>query len=423
MAGPSSRNRASILSRALALSAPPDAHVRALQELDRVEKQTSATAQKLAHELNGFDIALKNWAKLQNEDLEDVSSHSANLFAQLSSALVCFASYGEQLSQRFEPVRERGQRLSALRMGRAYVGGKLDAAQKRVDKLKSNLKPKHHVYTACNDRLENLKKQAEQIDADIPVEEAAHEDCKRQAAREWLGRKFAEVVELSNKMRVIGEAGRRIVQEIPLGGSPLSDPRVSYTGRERTVALYSQAIIDIHRIQIPNVAHSNPYQSQLDDQPDDDSRSYSDESTPPVQMFTRSSRPESLLPAGRQMGDIYPSVISRSTHAPDTASTSELSPQFPSTDQITLNTSSSAVTIVSIASPSSIRSTTNGNVPSRRKILRHRRPRAESRVDASIQPLDLSRHSKPSSHVLYPLPEELTIWPVGSAMATTSTRE
>ncbi|KAB5590808.1 Sphingolipid long chain base-responsive protein LSP1 [Ceratobasidium theobromae] len=419
----SSRNRSSTPSRALTLS-PPDAHVRALQEIGKIEMRASAIVQKLADELSGFDTALKSWAKVQGEDLEDVLSHSANLFAQLSAALVRFVSEGGQVQERFETVREREQRLSALRKRRTCVGGKVDAAQKKVNKLQTNLKPKNNAH--YSDHLENLKKQAERIDVDIQIEEAAFENYKRETARECMDRKFAEVVELSDKMRVIGEAGRRIVREIPLGATPPGGPRAPYTGRERTAALYSQAIIDIHQIQIPNDAYYGPYQPQLDDQPDDDDSGSSDEWASPVPTFTRPSRlEESLLSAGQQMGEIYPSVISRSTHALDTSSTSGLSSQFRTTDQITSDASSSAFSIASIASPSSIRSTTNGNIRSRPTVLRQRRHHSGSIVGTQFQPFGLSRPSSLTfSHgPLYSLAEEPTNWTVGSAMGTTSTRE
>ncbi|KAB5590810.1 Sphingolipid long chain base-responsive protein LSP1 [Ceratobasidium theobromae] len=359
-----------------------------------------SSVRKLSHELNGCVKALKSWAQVQNEDLEDVLSHSASLVAQISAVLVRFVSEG-----------------------RTCVGGKVDATQKRVDILKTKLKPEHHVYTACNDRLENLKKQAEQMGVDIQTEMAVLEDYKRQATRECMDREFAEVVELSNKMRVIGEAGRRIVQEIPLGATPPGSPRAPYTGRERTVALYSQAIIDIHRIQIPNDAHSGPYQSQPNDY---DSRSSSDESTPPVRMFTRPSMPEgSLLSAGRQMGEMYPSVISRSAHAPDTASTSGLSSQFRNTGQITSSASSSALTIASIASPNSILSTTNGNIRSRPTVLPQRLHHSISTFKCLSQPFGLPQLSRlTSAHgFLYPLLEEMMTPTIGSATTITSACE
>ncbi|ELU37300.1 hypothetical protein AG1IA_08669 [Rhizoctonia solani AG-1 IA] len=80
--------------------------------------------------------------------------------------------------------------------------------------------------------------------------EAAIGDYKRRATREFLGLKFAGMVELAEKTTIIGDLGKLMIEQIPLYTTPPGQPRPLYTSREKTAELSSEAMRCIGEVRI-----------------------------------------------------------------------------------------------------------------------------------------------------------------------------
>ncbi|KAB5590816.1 Eisosome component PIL1 [Ceratobasidium theobromae] len=228
-----------IFSRSFSvLTSDRDPSLRALQELSGVEKRTSSVVQGLATELDRSVEWLRNWGVGEGEDLGDVLFHSTNLFIQLSGALMQYASYGEQIRTHFKSIRTRERLLSKMRKRRTRVDDKADTVERKLTKMAPD--PAGHAAQA--QLLRELKEEGQRLGVEIVTEEAAIGDYKRRATKEFMGLKFDGISELAEKLTVIGEMGKLIIDETPLETTPPGHPRAPYIGRERTAVLSSQAM-------------------------------------------------------------------------------------------------------------------------------------------------------------------------------------
>lgn len=92
-------------------------------------------------------------------------------------------------------VREREEDFKEMKRLRRLLGVKLDAAEKRVDKLG----PDHKNLEQQTEILANLRKEAEETDSQILTEEAELGDFKRKAARDWMELKLGGLLDCSTK--------------------------------------------------------------------------------------------------------------------------------------------------------------------------------------------------------------------------------
>jgi hypothetical protein len=92
-------------------------------------------------------------------------------------------------------VRTREEKLDELKKHRKSVGGKADAAERKLNKMN----PEHKSLNQQTELLNSLRDQCRNMDSDIMSEEAAIGDFKRNITREWMTLKFGGLLELSEK--------------------------------------------------------------------------------------------------------------------------------------------------------------------------------------------------------------------------------
>jgi hypothetical protein len=64
-----------------------------------------------------------------------VLSHSTNLLAQFSAALIQFASYEEQIRTQLKSIRTREENLDEMKRRKRSVDHKADGADKKLAKM------------------------------------------------------------------------------------------------------------------------------------------------------------------------------------------------------------------------------------------------------------------------------------------------
>lgn len=92
-------------------------------------------------------------------------------------------------------VRTREEKLDELKKHRKSLGGKADAAERKLNKMS----PEHKSLVQQTELLSSLRDQCRTMDSDIMTEEAALGDYKRTITREWMTLKFGGLVEVSEK--------------------------------------------------------------------------------------------------------------------------------------------------------------------------------------------------------------------------------
>lgn len=96
-----------------------------------------------------------------------------------------------------------------------------------------------------------------QMDQDITTEETKIGDFKRQTLKEALSYKFGGLEELGEKMCIIGELGKLLLEEVPLEETPVGYGRAPYTGYEKTENAVREATKCLGTVQF-HAASSNP---------------------------------------------------------------------------------------------------------------------------------------------------------------------
>ncbi|KAG8891280.1 hypothetical protein FRB99_003730, partial [Tulasnella sp. 403] len=134
-------------------------------------------------------------------------------------------------------VRTREENLDEIKRRRKHVGSKAESADKKLSKMG----PEHKQLASQTDLLKQLKDEMKQLDADILVEEARLSDYKRQTTKDWMALKFGGLVELSEKVEIVGNVGKQLIEEIPLDTTTPGYGRVQYFGHEQTQRLLANA--------------------------------------------------------------------------------------------------------------------------------------------------------------------------------------
>ncbi|KEP51490.1 eisosome component PIL1 [Rhizoctonia solani 123E] len=244
------------IAHASTITALGNPELRTLQDLITAEKGVLLGIQRLAGDIGKSAEMLKIWGQGEGDDLGDVLTHSTNLLAQFSAALTQFASYEEQIRTQMKSIRSREEDLDEMKRRKRAVDHKADSADKKLARMSAE----HKGRMAQVELLNELKEEGRRLEIDIVNEEAAIGDFKRRATREFLGLKFAGMVELAEKTTIIGDLGKLMIEEIPLHTTPPGQPRALYSGREKTAELSSEAMrcTSEVRINVPVLPEPTP---------------------------------------------------------------------------------------------------------------------------------------------------------------------
>jgi len=245
--------------------------LRTLQELITAEKGVLVSVQRLAGDVGKSAETLKNWGMGEGDDLGDVLGHSTNLLAHFSAALTQFSTYEERIRTHLKSVRSREEGLDDMRRRKRSVDSKAEAADKKLAKMGSE----HKGRMGQVELLNELKQEGRQLEIDILKEEAAIGDFKRRTTREFMGLKFSGMSELAEKITIIGDLGKLMIEEISLQTTQPGHPRAPYTGREKTSELSSEATRCIGEVRLalpempestsaPAASNYDPYNSGYD---------------------------------------------------------------------------------------------------------------------------------------------------------------
>ncbi|CAK9782025.1 hypothetical protein CC85DRAFT_330599 [Cutaneotrichosporon oleaginosum] len=219
--------------------------LRALQDVITSEKAMMVTCDRLATETGTAATKLPLYGQAEGPDLQDVLSHSSTLLNQLSAAFRAFASHEASMRVCFKKVRAREEALDEMRRRRRTTGTKAEAAERKLAKMG----PENKQLPAQTDLLERLRQEMRQMDADIVHEETKLGDFKRQTVKEAMSYKFGGLEELGEKMCIIGELGKLLLEEIPLEETPPGYDRAPYNGYERTESTTKEAIKCLATVQ------------------------------------------------------------------------------------------------------------------------------------------------------------------------------
>ncbi|EKD02677.1 hypothetical protein A1Q2_02907 [Trichosporon asahii var. asahii CBS 8904] len=219
--------------------------LRALQDVISSEKDVLKASEKMAQETASAASKLAPYGQSEGPDLQDVLTHSASLLTRLSDAYRTFAQHEANLRVCFKRIREREENLDQKRRQRRQLTHKAEQAERKLSKMGAENKQ----LLQQTELLESLRKDMRDIDADIVVEESKLGDFKRQMVKEAMSYKFGGLEELGEKMCIVGELGKLLLEEIPLEETPPGYGRAPYEGYERTDKTEKEALRCLSQVQ------------------------------------------------------------------------------------------------------------------------------------------------------------------------------
>ncbi|ORY20374.1 Eisosome component PIL1-domain-containing protein [Naematelia encephala] len=212
--------------------------MRLLQDVITSEKGAMQMTEKLAIDTQKAAAALPPYGAQEGPDLQDVLTHSSTLLNHLSTALTVFTTHQSNMRTCYKRIREREEALDELRRRRRHTGSKAETAERKLAKMG----PENKGLPQQTELLEKLRiDMRQQMDTDIVNEESKLGDFKRQTVKEALSLKFGGLEELGEKMCIIGELGKLLLEEIPLEETPPGYGRAPYYGYEKTENAVTEA--------------------------------------------------------------------------------------------------------------------------------------------------------------------------------------
>lgn len=208
------------------------------------EKGVLQAADRMAAESQRAAVALPLYGNQEGPDLADVLNHSSTLLNHLSDAFNVFGNHQASMRVCYKKIREREEALEETRRRRRRTAQNAESAEKKLAKMGTENKG----LPSQTELLERLRTEIRQLDTDIVTEEAKLGDFKRQTVKEAMSLKFGGLEELGEKLCIIGELGKLLLEEIPLEETPPGYGRAPYNGYDKTENAANEATKCVSKI-------------------------------------------------------------------------------------------------------------------------------------------------------------------------------
>ncbi|ORX38258.1 Eisosome component PIL1-domain-containing protein [Kockovaella imperatae] len=211
--------------------------LRALQDIITTEKGVLQAADKIGQETAKAAAALPPYGSDEGPDLQDVLTQSSTLLGQVANAFAVYTEHSISIRGCFKRIREKEEGLEELRRRRKTTGNKAETAEKKLAKMG----PENKALPQQTELLDRLRTEIRQLDSDIVVEESKVGDFKRQMVKEAMSYKFGGLEELGEKLCIVGELGKLLIEEVPLEETPPGYGRAPYSGYNKTENAVNEA--------------------------------------------------------------------------------------------------------------------------------------------------------------------------------------
>ena len=211
--------------------------LRSLQDLISTEKFFIQSSTKAASDFKKNADALKAWCTDEGEDLYDVLGKLSVLFDHYSNAQNRLNSHLSTERLHFKSIRTREESLADLKSRKRSLGSNIEKVERKLAKMGPENKELMKVTT----QLKEMRNEMESLRIELMQEEAAIGDFKRRTAKEALGLKCAGLLELAEKLTIVAQVGKLMLEEIPLHTTTPGMPRAEYLGFAKTELLLQDA--------------------------------------------------------------------------------------------------------------------------------------------------------------------------------------
>lgn len=159
------------------------------------------------------------------------------LFDHYTSAQERLNSHLSTLRLHFKSVRSREEGLASLKSKKRALASKIESVEKKLSKMG----PENKELTKTTATLKEYRSEMQSLTTEVVTEELAIGDFKRRTTREAMGIKCGGLLEFAEKVTIVAEIGKMMIEEIPLDTTAPGVTRMHYQGHARTDQLLAEA--------------------------------------------------------------------------------------------------------------------------------------------------------------------------------------
>lgn len=208
-----------------------------LQHVITSEKNFIQSNTKAANDFKKNAEAIKAWSAEEGPDLNDVVGKVSLLYDHYSAAQNRLNSHLSTVRLHFKSIRTREESLADLKARKRSLGSDIEKVERKLAKMG----PENKELMKVTSQLKEMRGEMERLHIEVMNEEAAIGDFKRRTLREALGIKSGALLELAEKLTIVAEISKLMLQEIPLQPTQPGMPRAEYFGFAKTESLLQEA--------------------------------------------------------------------------------------------------------------------------------------------------------------------------------------
>ncbi|GAC76268.1 hypothetical protein PANT_20d00030 [Moesziomyces antarcticus T-34] len=211
--------------------------LRQLQDIIISEKNFIQSNTKAAADFKKNAEAIKAWSAEEGPDLNDVVGKVSLLYDHYTASQNRLNSHLTTVRLHFKSIRTREEALSNLKARKRSLGSDIEKIEKKLAKMG----PENKDLMRTTASLKEMRTEMEGMHVEVMNEEAAIGDFKRRTIRESLGIKSGALLEMAEKLTIIAEISKLMLDEIPLHPTQPGMPRAEYYGFAKTESLLQEA--------------------------------------------------------------------------------------------------------------------------------------------------------------------------------------
>ncbi|CDW97511.1 hypothetical protein, partial [Sporisorium scitamineum] len=211
--------------------------LRQLQDVITSEKGFIQSNTRAATDFKKNAEAIKAWSAEEGADLNDVAGKVSLLYDHYAASQTRLNSHLSTVRLHFKSIRTREEALADLKSRKRSLGSDIEKVERKLAKMG----PENKELMKVTAQLKDMRGEMEGLHIEVTNEEAAIGDFKRRTVREALGIKSGALLEMAEKLTIVAEISKLMLDEIPLQPTQPGMPRAEYYGFAKTESLLQEA--------------------------------------------------------------------------------------------------------------------------------------------------------------------------------------
>ncbi len=211
--------------------------LRQLQDVITSEKSFIQTNSKAAADFKKNAEAIKAWSAEEGPDLNDIAGKVSLLYDHYAASQNRLNSHLNTVRLHFKSIRTREESLADLKSRKRSLGSDIEKVERKLAKMG----PENKELMKVTAQLKEMRGEMEGLHIEVMNEEAAIGDFKRRTTKEALGIKSGALLEMAEKLTIVAEISKLMLEEIPLQPTQPGMPRAEYYGFAKTESLLQEA--------------------------------------------------------------------------------------------------------------------------------------------------------------------------------------